>query len=396
MFSSSTKVPQAAPANQRHGKNKTHRESERKWSRVVYTTATTKIRKIPTSLLPHFSTAKSTVMDPFIIPSSSLLSTVPPTSPIIPFSTPPSAPAFQPEEDFDQLEEEEQEEDEEEEDDISFQQNTPRLNPGSAAQPSSSIPQSSRRSRMSTAYKLQEVLDLLNRRGWSFQDFIRAWVGARPRGSGGRGGPRERIDDLPNRTYRTSELRTQALDKLVSELVEEGFVTPFTSDSVQSVRATIVREIDYLVTSSPEYFGKFDNTFIDSMAMEQMDFTLGCNAVEEFAPNWYSFILSLLGNQRSHRPAGYKSARVDLSLGKKVFLITCIVCHSRKKKTSNMFHVLFGMYMLSTGTKRRVIQCLHGLGICPSYAQLNTVSEKVAEICKVFKFPGVPQGSLTN
>jgi hypothetical protein len=48
-----------------------------------------------------------------------------------------------------------------------------------------------------------------------------------------------------------------------------------------------------------------------------------------------------------------------------------------------MFPILLGIYLLGTGTKRRVVQSLAGIGLYPSYIHLNKLIEKVADICKV-------------
>jgi hypothetical protein len=40
-----------------------------------------------------------------------------------------------------------------------------------------------------------------------------------------------------------------------------------------------------------------------------------------------------------------------------------------------MFPILLGIYLLGTGTKRRVVQSLTGMGLYPSYIHLNKLME---------------------
>lgn len=79
-----------------------------------------------------------------------------------------------------------------------------------------------------------------------------------------------------------------------------------------------------------------------------------------------------LGNQRSH----YKNyvPFKDSTILKRLFMVTSIACFSRKKNPVNFFPVLLGVYMLGTGTKRRVLEILAGLGRCPSYTYFNTMN----------------------
>jgi len=63
--------------------------------------------------------------------------------------------------------------------------------------------------------------------------------------------------------------------------------------------------------------------------------------------------------------------------------ITSIVCHSQAVKKSNFLASALALYLVGSGTKRRVVETLSGLGICYSYHQANCIMNRIARESEV-------------
>lgn len=211
---------------------------------------------------------------------------------------------------------------------------------------------------MGTQETLQMFVDTLRRAGWSFQKFIRAWVGVRL-------GSKDVL--LEHRRYRTVQMRQNILESTMKSLQDEGlFQRPC------SVCAQLEDELDCLV--GRPFFNHFDT----SANLETLDFDEAITIIRETAPNWHALLSPLIGNQRSHRPSGYNSESLTATNSMRLFAITSIVCYSRARKRSNFFPAMLATYLIGSGTKRRVIDTLAGLGFSQSYQQANHLMHGVA------------------
>ena len=209
------------------------------------------------------------------------------------------------------------------------------------------------KSKISTQEKLQQVLDLLHSFDWSPRQFFLAWAGAR---SGS-------VDvELEHRYYRTPQRRKDVLLRVAYEIREP-----------QSMADVIASELKSLIEHP--CFGQFDQ----KVNLENIDFTRVSRTIKDYAPIWYATILQLISNQRAHRESyGRISKSHTEVLSKRLFAITSMVCFSRAKLQSNFLAGLLGTYLLGSGTKRRAIDSLAGLGVCNSYLKCKKLLDKVA------------------
>jgi hypothetical protein len=206
---------------------------------------------------------------------------------------------------------------------------------------------------VTTQERLQEVVDTLRRVGWSFKQFLLAWVGERA-------GSQDIL--LEHRQYRTMQQRRELLLGTVADL-----------NKSHSVVDEIVHEFDCLIKQP--YFNQFDR----SIDFDTLDFSLAFRIMEETAPTWHAMVLRLISNQRTHRLSYTGNTNsLAVTLSKRLFAITSMICHSRAKQQSNVLSSMLAVYLVGSGVKRRVIEVLSGLGICYSYHQANRLMRKVA------------------
>jgi hypothetical protein len=68
---------------------------------------------------------------------------------------------------------------------------------------------------------------------------------------------------------------------------------------------------------------------------------------------------------------------------RRLFTITCMVCFSRARKSSNALASCLDVYLVGSGVPRRVIETLAGLGLCHSYFFGNELMNNVAKYAEV-------------
>ena len=216
---------------------------------------------------------------------------------------------------------------------------------------------------ISTQQKLQEFLYLLQQFEWSFKKFILAWVGAYTTAD----------VDIVSGLYGTPHLRRKAL---YATLDDSRFRTACSGEVLPSM-GVVKEELDTLVQQP--YFGRFDYT----ASLEKLDFREAFYTIKDNAPVWHNMLITLLCNERGHRES-YTGTDADAdAVTKRAFMVTAMVCHARAKKRSNSFHSMLHVYLHSSGTKRRVIECLSGLGVCLSYHGGARIMKAIAEDAKV-------------
>ena len=207
--------------------------------------------------------------------------------------------------------------------------------------------------RFSTEDKLQEMVNTLGRLNWSFRDFVHAWAGAEGRAR------------VNHRIYPTVHQRRRVLEETMDSLQSRGIYQP--NPVPGAVEGVFISELHGLINQ--RYFDQFDGNTI-----EDIDFSDALGIVQEKAPTWSAFLLRLLMNQRGHR-ASYPSPSKAIS--RRLYTITNIVCHSQAVKKSNFLASALALYLVGSGTKRRVVETLSGLGICYSYHQANCMMTEV-------------------
>jgi hypothetical protein len=210
--------------------------------------------------------------------------------------------------------------------------------------------------------KLQEMVSTLGRLNWSFRDFVHAWAGAEGRA---------RDAKLNHRIYHTVHQRRRVLEETMDTLQSRGIYQP--KPVPETVGDVFISEIHGLINQ--RHFDQFDGNTI-----EDIDFSDALGIVQEKAPTWSAFLLRLLMNQRGHR-ASYPSPSKAVS--RRLYTITSIVCHSQAVKKSNFLASALSLYLVGSGTKRRVVETLSGLGICYSYHQANRMMNRIARESEV-------------
>jgi len=216
---------------------------------------------------------------------------------------------------------------------------------------------------LSTAEKLQSVVSLLHTLHWSFAAFLKAWVGAAAGSSG---------VNIQHHLYRTVAQRQRVLATTISALNEDGFVT---IDGWENWVRDCRLELQLL--GQQQYF---NNDFVN-VDLDKIDFSKAVDVIKRFAPTWFNILRSALQNQRAHR-SSYHQGKADI-VALRILTITYIACFSIAKKTSSFFPSAVGLYLTTSGTKRRAIETLSGLGICHSYHQNLLNLGKKAEQAEV-------------
>jgi hypothetical protein len=211
---------------------------------------------------------------------------------------------------------------------------------------------------------LQQVVDILQQNHWTFGNLLNAWV--EEYGDG-------RMLLLDHQGYKTVAQRQRAY----SRALRLPSVQALHSDDLST--DSLAAELRALINTSS--FGQFDHT----TDLETLDFDLAFETLQSIAPQWHSLLTSLLQNQRAHRDS-YTAISNLQGTAKRAFVVTSIICHSQAPKRSNILASIMDIYLVGSGTKRRVLETLSGLGLCHSYHTANRLMKSIAEYAKVCIF----------
>jgi hypothetical protein len=162
--------------------------------------------------------------------------------------------------------------------------------------------------------------------------------------------------------------------KLVSQdpVLREAFGIECDTTTGGQFEALVTQELGNL--SSQPFF----NQFQEEDRAENIGYAGAHNKLEEVAPIWCGFLMRVLQNSRAHRES--YPERKDLTLiQQKAYLVTSVICRARARKNSNYLAKTLGLYLISSGVKRRVIEVLAGLGICDTYKHLYGLYERIAK-----------------
>jgi hypothetical protein len=207
--------------------------------------------------------------------------------------------------------------------------------------------------------KLARVVETLRQVGWSLRMFIEAFAGTR-----------NGCEDLQldHRVYKTTEMRRDVLRRMIAYCIRESVV------QLTSFPDIVTDELNGLI--GEPFFHQFDR----KSSVEDFDYSEAVKVIKEKAPQWYSLLLRLMRNERSHRTSYGANADSSLrSLDKRILCISSLIVHSRAKQRSNHLPAMLGVYLLGSGTKRRVVDTLAGLGICQGYHQCNRIMQDAAQ-----------------
>ena len=217
--------------------------------------------------------------------------------------------------------------------------------------------------RVSTRRKLTRVVKVLQRCGWSFQDFVYAWATEQ-----------HTIDGVRAGSYKG---RRQTLLEVVRTLQSDHSI--YSEDIPSACR----HELSQLMEE--EAFG----TFKAGMSVDAVDYCAAVQAIEKRAPTWHAFILRCLENERQGRALKNREA-----LWRRLYFVTSVVCFSRAKKRSNTLPTCVGLYLQGSGVHRRVIEVLAGFGMCHTYHHINSRMGEISQLARVRHPPYITSSGI--
>ena len=220
-----------------------------------------------------------------------------------------------------------------------------------SARPNTDLEPSTRESRISRSQKLALALQYMRELDMPVMDFLESYL----------------VDELDSGWAVTRRIHT------FEEFLKRPNIQAVLVNRHVALGERINTELRSLV--GQRWFGLHK----PADSIEDMDLSGAYVFMKENAPIWTGFVTQLLMNERAHW-ASYESQHV--SHNGLAYFITAIILRSRARKRSNYLSRLLGLYMTSSGTKRRVVSVLSGLGVCDSYKVLNRVLGKVVDRAK--------------
>ena len=200
---------------------------------------------------------------------------------------------------------------------------------------------------------IKEIVEIFHRRRWDFSRFLCVYM---------------RSGERPAR--RVGAVQKAVKDPEVCELagLPQDNVVPDGADLLPMLE----KEFKHL-TGKPG-FDTYDPT---APADTLLRASTSLKSIKEFAPIWYHILSNVLIPERGKQP-GRKLKRTG-PLQQKLLTMTAIVCNTRRPRMVSCFQHSMGVYLMSSGVKKRVLEVLHGMGICASYPVSNEAYSKVAE-----------------
>jgi len=203
---------------------------------------------------------------------------------------------------------------------------------------------------------IKEIVEIFRRRGWGFADFLCVYM---------------RSGERPGR--RVGGVRNAVKDPEVCEIagLPRDDVVPDGANLLPMLR----KEFKHLIGKPG--FSTYDPAApVDTLPPA----STGLKSIEKFAPIWYHVLNDLLTPERGSEPG--RKRQKTRPLQRKLLGITAIVCNTRRPRKASYFQQSLGVYLSSSGVKKRVLEVLHGMGICASYQVSNAAYSKVAEAQK--------------
>ena len=176
------------------------------------------------------------------------------------------------------------------------------------------------------------------------------------------------------------DVNGQARQRRVRKIQEVLDLPRTVEDMEDTVFNALYRELDQL--ANQDYFKKFE----PDENLEEAKFGDAVGTVKQKAPMWYKFTDHLLRNARASG-AAYKNQLKAKAFYGRVFFLTSYVVHARQKITASYFMRHLSVYLLNSGTKRRVIDVFNNLGVCGSYTVAVDDLKLIAEEAKASNIP---------
>ena len=196
--------------------------------------------------------------------------------------------------------------------------------------------------------KLRAVLNVISQNNMSISDFIESFL----------------FDQLPG-SYPPGRRQNDFRRALERPAVRTILQTDSPLDTIHT-------ELDALI-GAPWF-----NNYGGGSTVGELNLDGSWAVMTETAPNWASFLDRAFSNRRAARES-YKTKKKGTPQKDVAYFVTSIILRQRARKRSNYLPKMLGMYLHSSGTKRRVINTLSGLGICDSYISINKTMGTIAE-----------------
>lgn len=202
--------------------------------------------------------------------------------------------------------------------------------------------------RVPRSEKLRAVLDVISQNNMSIADFIESFL----------------VDQLPG-SYPPGRRQNDFRRALERPAVRAILHSDSPLDTIHS-------ELDALV-GAPWF-----NNYEGGSTVGELNLDGSWAGMTETAPTWASFLDQALCNRRGAWDS-YKTKKKDTPRKEVAYFVTSIILRQRARKRSNYLLKMLGMYLHSSGTKRRVINTLSGLGMCDSYKIINKTMSAIAD-----------------
>jgi len=214
--------------------------------------------------------------------------------------------------------------------------------------------------------KLDLIICLLRRSRTTFADLVRAWIESTP------GEPTGRA-----RQHKAKQLLDIIWDEDMLPLFE---VTDTFSERVTDSTSKVIRTELKALQKKVLVFGKYDAT----RNVEDIEFMEVHDEIEEHGPNLSRLINNAAFCQRSDR-------HIRQEQPGRVVMITAMLGLGRARQSANFLTRALGVYLHSSGVRRRVINTLHGLGIVDCYLTIQQTTKRIAQHSQESIYSDMPE-----
>ena len=208
--------------------------------------------------------------------------------------------------------------------------------------------------RTSKTEKVNLICYILRRSGLTFGDLIKAWIES----TSGEARRQAKAKQVINVIWNDGMLPLFEKTETFNELVTDSTIKIVRSELEELQRSALL-------------FKEYDLT----MNLADIDFEKCYREIREHSPNLSRLVE---GSSLCQRPD--KHVRHDQP--GRVVAIAAILNTGRARQSANFLTRILGIYLHSSGVKRRVISTLHGLGLVDSYRTIHRTIKKIAEHSK--------------
>jgi hypothetical protein len=139
----------------------------------------------------------------------------------------------------------------------------------------------------------------------------------------------------------------------------------------------VVRELRELKGQHP--FGRWSSSLRETF--EDINIADVVQNIKKNCPTWYSQILLVASNERSHWPS-YTKKR-DEPIQRLIYILTAMMMFQLASQRAGFASTQLGMFLRATGTKDRTIDVLSRFGICPTVLTLRKKEEDIKRLARV-------------